>query len=126
MKKRTWILIADGARARMLLNEGPGSGLKPAIDTECEADHRRRCEIGGDRPGRVHENADTIGHAYAPRVDGHEFDARVPMAPPKTLGVLRVSPGKGSRAKVGAEPGKDLVNLPLHDLPSRLVEALRR
>ncbi len=147
MKKHTWILIADGARARILLNEGPGTGLKPATDTEYQADHRPTREIGSDRPGRVHESADTMGHAYAPRVDGHEFakhlfaremarlldaaaarhefDALVLVAPPKTLGELRASLGKGSRAKVSAELGKDLVNVPLHDLPSRLAEILR-
>jgi protein required for attachment to host cells len=147
MNKRTWILIADGARARILLNEGPGAGLKPATDTEYESDRRPTREVGSDRPGRVHESADVMGHAYAPRVDWHQFakhlfaremaqildaaagrgafDDLVLVAPPKTLGELRASLSKGSRAKVSAELGKDLCNVPVHDLPSRLAEVLK-
>ena len=106
MKKRTWILIADGARARMLLNEGPGTGLKPATDAEFEADHL----------------APRVLDAAAAR---HEYDAPVLVAPPRTLGEPRASLDKGARAKVSAELGKDLVNLPVHDLPSRLAEILR-
>jgi len=146
MKKRTWILIADGARARILLNEGPGTGLESATDTEYETDHRLTREIGSDRPGRVHESADVVRHAYVPRVDWHEFakqlfaremaqildaaaernafDALVLVAPPKTLGELRAALGKGSRAKVSAELGKDLCNVAVHDLPSHLADVL--
>jgi protein required for attachment to host cells len=39
MKKRvTWIIVADGSRARVLANDGPGKGLRPAITGEFHHD----------------------------------------------------------------------------------------
>ena len=33
-KKVTWILVADGARARVLMNDGIGKGLQAAVNGE--------------------------------------------------------------------------------------------
>ena len=131
--KTTWILIADGAQARILVNEGPGTGLKPLAGAEYEADHRPSREIGTERPGRTHQSiGDGTRHALAPRVDWHEFEKHlfakemaalldkacerrayyslVLVAPPRALGELRAALGKNALAKVTAELGKDLVN----------------
>ena len=60
---RTYILIADGARAHLLLSEGRGKPLTEVpgsdIRTELKPDH----ELHPDRPGRVHE----FGERFAPR-----------------------------------------------------------
>ena len=37
-KKVTWIIVADGSRARVLANDGPGKGLRPAIAGEFHHD----------------------------------------------------------------------------------------
>ncbi len=137
-KKRTWILIADGARARILATEGRGTGLRPATDATYEADHRPTREIGSDRPGRVFESADGSRHAYAPRVDWHQyekhlfakkmaavldgarkrgdFEALVLVAPPKALGELRAALDSHTLAKVSAELAKDITNVRDHDI----------
>jgi protein required for attachment to host cells len=146
-KKKTWILVADGARARIFVNEGPGTGMRGLAGADYEADHRPTHEIGVERPGRTQESlGDGTRHAYAPRVDWHEyekhlfakemaqvidqacergaFDALVLVAPPKALGELRAALGKNALAKVAAELDKDLVNTPEHDLPGHLTEAI--
>jgi hypothetical protein len=74
-KKKTWILVADGARARIFINEGPGTGLRGLAGADYEADHRPTHEIGVERPGRTQESlGDGTRHAYAPRVDWHEYE----------------------------------------------------
>ncbi|MGC2395516.1 MAG: host attachment protein, partial [Rhodomicrobium sp.] len=60
---RTYILIADGARAHLLLSEGRGKPLTEVpgsnMRTELKPDH----ELNPDRPGRVHESANVSRHA---------------------------------------------------------------
>lgn len=133
----TWVLVADGARARFFRSEGWSSGLAPALD---DADHPSRPsrEIGSDRPGRVVESADGARHALAPRVDWHEYekhlfaksiaeilneaatgeryDRLVLVAPPKTLGELRAALGKSARERLVAAIDKDLTKASLDEL----------
>ena len=71
---KTRILIADGARARVLLNRGPGKGLEATALTDLAAEHEPTRELGSDRPGRVHDRMGPGRHAMAPRVDWHEFE----------------------------------------------------
>jgi len=140
----TWILVADGAKARLLERIGANAPLTPASDrclSESEARIPSR-EIGADRPGRVHESADTARHAMEPRVDWHryakeqfagsvakaletaalqkKFEALVLVAPPQALGDLRTALGQHAKALVTSEIAKDLTNLPDHELPAHL------
>lgn len=142
--KTTWVLVADGAKARILERLGIAGPLAPATD-RCLADVEARQptrDIGADRPGRVHESADTARHAMAPRVDWHRFakeqfaktvagaledaalekkyEALVLVAPPQALGDLRGALGPHAKALVAGEIGKDLTNLPDHELPAYL------
>jgi protein required for attachment to host cells len=143
MRKTTsWILIADGARARFLENHGPGTGLAPAPvppqETRLHADR----EIYADRPGRVQESVGGAHHAVSRRVDWHRFekeqfaerlarlldeaagakrfDRLVLVAPPRTLGDLRAALAPATRAKVDGELDKDLTPLADHELPAHL------
>lgn len=138
---RTWILIADGAKARVFLNEGPGKGLKPALDDEFAADLPPAREVMADRPGTAVPGAGPR-HGYAPRVDWHQFEKRrfaagmagvlnaaarrnayerlVLVAPPEPLGALRAKLDPATRQRVVREIGKDLTGLAEHDLPARL------
>lgn len=142
----TWILVADGARAQILVNEGPGKGLKPAHDFAVP--HPPSREIGADRPGRVHESlGDGTRHAMEPRVDWHRFEKRlfardlakhinkaayqgafdrlVLVLPAKSLGDLRAQLDKDTRARVVAELSKDLTNVPRRELPGHLSGVVR-
>lgn len=138
---RTWILIADGARARVFLNEGPGKGLKSALTGEFSTDLPPTREVMADRPGTAVPGAGPR-HGYAPRVDWHQFEKRrfaagmagvlnaavrrnaferlVLVAPPEPLGALRAKLDPATRQRVVREIGKDLTGLADHDLPTRL------
>lgn len=142
--KTTWVLVADGAKARLLERVGANAPLIPA-SAKCFSESEARLptrEIGADRPGRVHESADTTRHAMEPRVDWHryakeqfarsvagalenaalkkKFDELILVAPPQALGDLRSALGQHSSALVVGEVAKDLTNLPDHEIPVHL------
>jgi len=142
--KKTWIVVADGAKARILERLVPNGALQPASDrcfSESEAREPTR-DIGTERPGRVHESADVARHAMEPRVDWHRFakeqfaksvamaledaakrkqyDALILVAPPQALGDLRAVLGQHASALVENEIGKDLTNIPDHEIASHL------
>lgn len=145
--KITWVVIADGARAHIVVTEGPGTGLTPILDAESAASRTPTRDLGSDKPGRSFESADGSRHAMEPRVDWHRFakqqfakriadivdraavrgrfHALVLVAPPRTLGDLRKALNDGTRDKVTAELGKDLTGVPLHELPAHLGEIVR-
>jgi protein required for attachment to host cells len=142
----TWILIADGARARIFVNNGPGKGVAALEGAEFSADHRPDREIMSDKPGRTFESAGTMRHAIEPRQDPHrelkrsfaerlagmldqklatkEFDRVVLVAPPVTLGDLRSALSAPVRAAVYAELDKDLTKTPAAELPKHLGEVM--
>lgn len=140
----TWILVADGAKARLLERIGVNAPLTPASE-KCFSESEARAptrELGTDRPGRVHESADTARHAMVPRVDWHRFakeqfaktvaealedaalkrkyEALVLVAPPRTLGDLRSALGPHAKPLVAGEVAKDLTNLADRDIPAHL------
>ena len=144
--KTCWIIVADGARARILANDGPGSGLRNASNTDFVSDNRKSRDIVSDRPGRS-EGGASGRHAMEPRVDGHQyekqlfakemakrindacqrgdFDSLILVAPPQTLGELRNALDKPTLSKVRAELGKDLTRVAIHDLPKHIKGAIR-
>ena len=73
-KTRTWILVADGARARILQSEGWGTGLTPVAGQARRMTNPPTREQVSDRPGRVQESASGTRHAIAPRVDWHRYE----------------------------------------------------
>ncbi len=48
---RTWVLIADGARARILENDGPTRGLRADEGFEFQGDHSATHDLVPDREG---------------------------------------------------------------------------
>jgi protein required for attachment to host cells len=145
-KTRTWILVADGARARILQSEGWGSGLTPVPGQTRHNSNPPTREQGTERPGRVQESANSARHAMAPRVDWHRyekhlfatelaavlnragqdkaFDRLVIVAPPGTLGDLRAKLDKNTRRRVTAELDKDLTNETLDELEAQLEKVM--
>jgi protein required for attachment to host cells len=138
----TWILIADGARARIFANRGPGKGIEAVEGGQFDADHRPDREIMSDKPGRTFESVGVTRHAIEPRHDPHRelkrsfaerlagmldeqlaaktFDRVVLVAPPTTLGDLRAALSTHVKAAVYAELDKDLTKTPTAELPQHL------
>lgn len=145
-RKKTWVLVADGARARVLVNQGPTSGLEPVVGHDFSASRLATREIGSDRPGRTHRSSDSMRVAMEPRVDWHTyekhlfaktvakvlddgarvkaFDQLVLVAPPRAMGALRAALGQRARALVKAELKKDLTHLASHELTPHLADIL--
>ncbi|MGD1879033.1 MAG: host attachment protein [Kiloniellaceae bacterium] len=139
---RSWIVIADGAQARILENTGPGKGLTPLPAEERHQDLRPSRDINADRPGRTHDRMGPGRHAMEPPSDPHReekrhfatelagrlnaaaqkqsYDRLVLVAPAKTLGDLRQALSKEAAAKVEGELSKDLIQIADQDLPDHL------
>jgi len=139
---RTWIVVADGAKARLFENRGPGKGLAALSDGEMQGSHAATQEVGSERPGRVHDRLGPGRHAMAPRVDWHEqqkqdflkalaarldraaaekaFDRLILVAPAKALGELRAALGHVAAEQIAGELPKDLTKVPVQDLSDHL------
>jgi protein required for attachment to host cells len=136
----TWILIADGAHARLLANRGPGKGVEQL--EAINGDHRPDSELVRDGLGRSFESVGDTRHAIAPKTDPHRelkrdfakhlakvlaqgladksYDRLVLVAPPSALGDLRSALSEPVKHAVYAELDKDLVKTPTAELPQHL------
>ena len=144
----TWVLIADGAKARVLAQEKNFAQLKPAFEQEEFTGTRAQSkDIASDRPGRSFDSGGQGRHAMEPPTDpqryakyefareladrleeavhAHRFDKLVLVAAPKTLGDLRELLPDPVKTKVVAEIDKDLTKVPLRDLPKHLDAVLK-
>lgn len=138
--KVTWILIADGAQARVLENDGPGKGLSPVKGLSFAQEPLKNQEIVTDKQGR---SFSSVGHgrsAYEPEVSPEDyreqrfvehvageldarlrngdFDRLVIAADPTSLGNIRGKLSKQVANAVVAELPKDLTNIPMPKLGS--------
>ena len=146
----TWILIADGARARLLEQDSRARHFSPTAEQEFFGSRAQSKEIGSDDRGRSFDSAgrgqpgDVGGqrHGMEPRSDPqryaeyafardladhlekaaneHRFDRLVLVAAPKALGDLRGLLPKTVQGKVVAQIDKDLTNIPTRDLGKHL------
>ena len=128
MKKRvTWIVVADGSRAKVFLAAGDG---KVEQKSEAAVPHPPSRDINADRPGRTFDSAGVGRHAKEPPTDAHEkaevdflhtlahqlndahekkeFDALVVIAAPRALGILRAAYPKQLAKAVTQELAHDL------------------
>ena len=143
---RTWILLADGTRARIVCNSGPGKGLDEVRGMEFEGENVRSGDIMADRPGRTFDSAGAHRHAMEPHSDpqreakrsfaadmvgklqdqlqAQAFDRLVLVAAPATLGDIRKSLPKSLLDVVYGEIPKNLVQVPNQELDSHLSEVL--
>jgi protein required for attachment to host cells len=140
--KITWIVVADGQRATVYNNSGPGKGLEiiPGLGGHQAVPKSR--EIISDAPGRMQGFG---AHGAAPmtaRTDPHEleeqrfteglaeevnraaldkqFDRLILAAPPRTLGILRKSLSSHAADRVIAELDKDLTKTARADLAAHI------
>lgn len=147
MKKTvTWVLIADGAQARVLENTGPGKGLKQVDGLDWAIDPLQAREIVTDRPGRNHASASGKSSGMEPRTDPVEhretefvksvaamldrqqqkgaFERLVIAAAPIALGDLRKAISPAVRKTIVAELNKDLTNLPTAQLDQHFASVI--
>ncbi|MGE5540377.1 MAG: host attachment protein [Gemmatimonas sp.] len=142
-----WIVVADGAKAHIVRQPRTGAPLEavPGADFVNPETGRTR-ELGTDKPGRSidsmgggrssMENVDwhryekkRFAHGIAERLEtAAETDAfhkLVLVAPPETLGEMRLKLGKHAKAKVCAEIAKDLTGVAMADLANHLGDVVR-
>lgn len=134
----TWVLIANGAQARVLENAGPGKGLKQVEGLDWSIQPLSAQEIVTDKPGRSHSSVGGGRSAMEPRTDPVEhretefvkslagmldqqqqkgaFDRLVIAAAPIALGDIRKAMSPAVKKTVVAELNKDLTNLPTAQL----------
>lgn len=140
----TWIVIADGARARVMQNDGPGKGVHAVQSMMFEGDHSSSSEIMADKPGRAFDSVGNARHAMEASADAHDglktqfvkqvasaledrldaYNRLILVAPPQALGLLRKALPAAVSGKVTGELGKDLTQLPNDELPSHLSNLL--
>ncbi len=133
-KTITWVVVANGTKARVLENTGPGRGLVEVEDGVFAGPNRPDREVVSDRPGRTFDSHGVGRHAKQPRSDParherHAFlrgvadwldkacaegrcDRIVVVAAPHALGGLRAELSPQTRAKVVGDLDKDLVAAP--------------
>jgi protein required for attachment to host cells len=143
--RTTWILVADGERARIFENDGSDRTLQRAIGADLVDPNPPTHVQGADRPGRVHASVgpgrsamgDTDWHQYEKQVFAREiahrlddarkhnaFDRLIVVAPPRVLGDLRQSMDDSTAKLVAVEIDKDLTHDAPHQLEARLAEHL--
>jgi len=69
---RTWIVVADGAKARILLYKPHQKGVQQLPDGEFHDSHPATHDLVTERQPRVHDSVGHARHAVEPRIDPHD------------------------------------------------------
>ncbi len=142
---KTWIVVADGARARFFRPDEESAKLVPAglPDMVAPQSRQRARDLKSDKPGRSYSSSRSgVRHALEPPHDYHklekhrfmatlattldaacsrrEFDDLVLVAPRRRLSELRGLLSKRVQGRVREEVAKDLTNEPASRLRQRL------
>jgi protein required for attachment to host cells len=147
-KARTWLLIADGSRAKVLESLGAHETPREIEDMTLTIDLPKSGELLADRPGRTFDSVGAGRHAKENPTDPHRhlkrsfagrmvdelrramlarrFDRLILVAPPAFLGDLREEMPKELKAKVADEIALDLTNAPKEQLLARVKDILSR
>lgn len=141
MKAQTsWVLVADGAQARIFVNLGPNRGLTVLAGGTFSADSAPSGDLDADRPGRSFDSGGDGRHAMEPHTDPHrhakdqfareltdylaqqadQFDRLVLVAAPVTLGDIRAHLSASVGGKVIGAVDKDLVHASPDELAPHL------
>jgi len=137
-KRRTWVVVADGARARYLSSDDRGASFATLSDQVSAAHGKPTRALGADKPGRGRSSGSGARYALTPKADWHsaeeeafaravaqdlnaaaqrrDFDELVLIAPAKTLGEIRANLDAETHGRTVAAISKDLTNLPEPDL----------
>ncbi len=142
----TWILIADGARARVLTNTGPGKGVQEVAGMEFAQAPLKSGDIMADPPGRRQASVGKGRSAMQPATDPVDkreadfvsdlaqmletklrkkaFDRLIIAAAPQALGTLRTAMSPQVRQKVVHEIAKDLTHIPNTEIGKHFEDVL--
>lgn len=145
-KHVTWILVADGAHARVFANEGVGKGVHEIGDRAFVGNRSLDQDIQADKPGRTFDSHGEGRHSKEPRTDPKQhmerefirgvvdwiaakaqadtFDRLVLIAAPHALGDLRALLPKSLAAKVTAEIPKNLAKATPAEIENHLTDVL--
>ncbi|MBB3770833.1 protein required for attachment to host cells [Angulomicrobium tetraedrale] len=141
IKAGAWVVVCDGQKALILVNEGGATFPKLRTHEVHAQDNLPSRAQGTDAPGRVHQSSGSA-RSSVEATDWHEEAERaflrriadrleaavvagetrsvVVVAPPRALGVLRPLYGRALAAAVEAEIDRDLVKLLLHAIEQHL------
>ncbi|MDP1731870.1 MAG: host attachment protein [Devosia sp.] len=142
----TWVLIADGAQARILEYSGPSTGLVQVEGLKFEDARLRSGEIMADKPGRSYSSVGYGRSGMEQRTGPRDyreteflrsvadllnrkclegaFRKLVIAAAPQALGDLRRFLSPATMEKVTAEIAKDLTTVPILQLGKHFEGAL--
>lgn len=145
---RTWLLIADGRRAKVVQADGVRGSFRSVDDMARSIELPKNREIQADKPGRTFDSIGAGRHAKESPTDpqrnlkrefakrlmdelrqamlAKRFDRVIMVAPPAFLGDLRAALPKNLRDKVAAEVAADLTNTPQQELHGHLQDILER
>jgi protein required for attachment to host cells len=124
-QNRTWIVVADGAKARLLLYKPLQKGLQQLPDSEFHHAHQPTHDLVTERQPKVHDSVGHARHAVESRSDPHdqretqflgrlaahldgaeqrgEFEHLVVVAPATAMGELRKAFGPHLKKRLFAE-----------------------
>lgn len=143
--KTTWVAVADGAKALVLVNEGSDAEPLLRVLAKAELENPPSREQGTDKPGRYPDPAGgqrsavetTDWHAFeearfvrefAGRLNraarAGRFDRLILAAPPKVLGGLRAALSPQAAERVAAELPSDLTGHPVSAIERLIGKAL--
>lgn len=138
---KSWVVVADGARALFLQNDGDAELLNLRVAENYSQANEPARELATDRPGRAHQSVgpgrsameETDRHAEAEEtflktvadrintmVYAKDMTAYVLIAPPVALGILRKSLNAASSSAASAEVAKDLTKMPVDEIEKHL------
>jgi protein required for attachment to host cells len=145
--KLTWVAVADGGKAMILVNDGSDSAPLLSVLSKEELDNPVARKQGEDRPGRRPDTG-TGQRSAMEETDWHElgeekfvrgfaerlnraasagrFDRLVLAVPPRVLGQLRKDLSTAAAGCIAAEIGNDLTGLPVGEIERHLARVLAR
>jgi protein required for attachment to host cells len=140
----TWIVVADGQRARILVRRRERPGLETIRALESAHAHRKSAELGSSAPGRTQESVGAARHAIEPKLDlhgrdkgefaaavaallddaatRHEFDSLVVVALPRTAAAIRRAMRDETVRKIERQVARDLTKIADDEIASHLAE----
>jgi protein required for attachment to host cells len=141
--EKTWVLVADGSRARILQrDEGGRKQLRTIEGMTFAHDLPKTSEVARDRLPRTFESVGNTRHAVASEIDPHReekrkfaselahaldaelmkksFDHLIVVAPAQMLGDLRSALSRAVRERTTTDVVLDLTKVPDADIASHL------
>ena len=142
----TWILLADGAQAKVFEHRGPGTGLTPIRDLLFEEEPLMAREIMADKPGRSFSSfgkgqsameyssdpvqvrearfVKRVAEVIERKFQESAFNRLIIAADPTSLGTIRGELSDRLKAAVVSEMAKNLTNLPTEKLETHFKDIL--